>query len=70
MFNKKLYQSTRRLVNKLNYFLVHIVTYLIVNIALILLIFSNFNVLWWVLIPITLWSISLVYHGIVIYKAR
>ncbi len=70
MFNKELYESTKKLVNQLTYFIVHIVTYFVVNIVLVLLIFSNFNVLWWILFPIILWAILLVYHGIVIYRGN
>ena len=70
MFNKELYKSTRKLVNQLNYFLIHIAIYFVVNIVLVLFIFSNFNVLWWIWFPIILWAILLVYHGMVIYRGK
>ena len=61
--NKELVQDTQRFLRDLNALLIHIAVYLIVNISMVLFIFSDFNKYWWVLLPVIFWSLILIYHA-------
>lgn len=68
MQDKDLYQKTQKLIKQLHYFVIHVVVYFVVNIVLVLVSLRNFNSLWWMLFPILLWAIILIYHGLLIYR--
>lgn len=62
--NKELVEDTQRFLRDLNGLLIHIGIYLIANITLVIFIFSDFGKFWWVLFPVTFWSLLLIYHAL------
>ncbi|WP_370688808.1 2TM domain-containing protein [Fulvivirga ulvae] len=67
MDNTELYQKTKQLLRQLNYFIVHVVVYFIVNVSIILMIFQDIRGRWGLLFPVVLWALALIYHGLRIY---
>ena len=62
--NKELVEDTQRFLRDLNGLLIHIGIYLVGNITLTLFIFSDFSKYWWLLFPVIVWSLLLIYHAL------
>jgi len=63
----ELYERTRRLLRQLNHFIIHVVLYFFLNMALILMAFYDIHNRWWIFFIVTIWAIGLVYHGFRVY---
>ena len=61
------HEKTKKLLNDLNHFLIHVVIYFIVNISLVLFAFGNLSGRWWVFLIILTWAMGLLYHCIKVY---
>ena len=70
MYDPESYRTTKRLLRDLNLFMVHVLLYFAANILLILYAFRNIGENWWMMFPVILWSVFLIYHGIYIYTNR
>ena len=65
--NQDIYEKTRRLVQALNIFVVHVFIYFISNISLALFTFRDISHRWPWLFLIVIWAVGLIYHGIRVY---
>lgn len=62
-----LYEKTRQLLTQLNHFIIHVVIYFFVNLALVLAAFSDLGTRWWIFFFVISWAIGLIYHGFRVY---
>ena len=67
MYNEDLYHKTKKLLNQLNYFLVHILVYLVTNTVLILVAFHDLQERWWLFIVVIGWAFGIIYHALKVY---
>ena len=62
--NQQLTEDTQRFLRDLKWFLLHVALYVAVNLLLSLVVFSNFQTNWWLLLPMITWAIALIFHAI------
>ena len=62
-----MHEKTRKLLNDLNYFLIHVIIYFVVNISLVLFAFGDLSGRWWVFLIILSWALGVLYHSIKVY---
>lgn len=67
MYNEELYKKTKKLLNELNYFIIHILVYLVTNTVLIAVAFNDLSERWWLFIIVISWAIGIVYHALRVY---
>lgn len=62
-----IHSKTKKLIDDLNYFMFHVIVYFIVNLSLMVFIFSNLDQRWWMFMPGIAWAFGLVYHSLRVY---
>ena len=67
MGNEELHRNTKRLLQRLNQFTLHVVLYFIFNFSLIWFIFGDLNKRWGLFFVGIVWAIGLIYHALLVY---
>ncbi|MEQ8927481.1 MAG: 2TM domain-containing protein [Fulvivirga sp.] len=62
-----IHSKTKKLINDLNYFMVHVISYFVVNLPLMIYIFTDLGERWWIFLPAILWAFGLIYHSLRVY---
>ncbi|MEM6525706.1 MAG: 2TM domain-containing protein [Bacteroidota bacterium] len=62
-----LYNKTKTLLKQLNYFIGHVLIFMVANAFLVHIAFSEVSKRWWILTLVMIWAISLIYHGMRVY---
>lgn len=62
-----IHHKTKKLIDDLNYFMFHVIAYFIVNLSMMIYIFSNLSERWWIFLPGIVWALGLVYHSFRVY---
>ncbi len=65
--NNELYDKTRKLLRQLNHFIIHVVLYFFINMALVLTAFGDIQGRWWIFFIVLMWATGLIYHGFRVY---
>ncbi|TRX58468.1 2TM domain-containing protein [Fulvivirga sp. M361] len=64
MINDDLYKKTKVLLKQLNYFIIHVLVFMLFNALLVSAFFNrSTNSRWWVLSFVVFWAVALIYHG-------
>ena len=62
-----LHEKTKRLLLELNYFLIHVTAYFVINIALVIIAFGDLEKRGWIFYILLIWAPGLIYHCIRVY---
>lgn len=62
-----IHKKTQDLLKKLDYFIIHVLLFMLFNAILVHVAFSHGQNRWWVLLFVGLWAVALIYHGLKVY---
>ncbi|QSE97519.1 2TM domain-containing protein [Fulvivirga lutea] len=62
-----IHSKTKKLINELNYFMVHVMSYFVINLPLMIYIFMDIGSRWWIFLVAIAWSLVLIYHSLRVY---
>ena len=65
--NDELHKKTKDLLKQLNYFIIHVLTFMFFNAVLVHAAFRDSQNRGWVLFFVGLWALALIYHGLKVY---
>lgn len=68
--DKELLEESRLFIKEVNALLLHIGIYVVTNMVLVVFLLNDFDNMWWVLFPMVLWSILLIYHAALVSKEK
>lgn len=65
--DNEIYNKTKKLLKQLNYFIAHVLVFMVGNGFLVHTAFVEVSTRWWILTFVIIWAIILIYHGMRVY---
>lgn len=65
--DKESFKKTQVLLKQLNYFILHVIIYMLSNIALVIMAFSDLGERWWIFLIVGVWAFAVIYHAFRVY---
>lgn len=67
MINDDFHHKTKIFLRQLNYFIIHVLVFMLFNALLVGTLFVQDGNRWWVLFFVITWAVALIYHGLRVY---